>query len=522
MVSGKRRICRILSFVTLPFLLASCKSKELSCGASQGVNLPPLFTYTKADPVTGTRNEFDLVFSLAGYAEKADPAGKTVQKEFFFRPLADFREDLREKSPRTGLDLLWPLGGYRNAAGRSFFWFFPAFHVSEKTPKTAGEGSSFTLFPLVHAGKKPSGEVSFALFPLYGNLKGAGSWDTLEFFLFPLWCRGQRKDGFFRSVLWPLAVQEKLPKMEKHRILPFYAWKRTGTGQENLSLLFPLFNCAWRNGRGEKKDFSLLLPLLFGYEKWGTRDSFSLFWPLLTLGKEKSKRETVLSILGPFFRYGDREGDSRWQTLSVFPFWGYFRRPHVYSMYILYPFYVSSYGVWEERKTTLQSYFPFFQIRETEVLSSPGNGKGTEKPSLPAPEQENVSGQNRVWHIWPFYSRERSGDTLVQRVPDILPFARKSPAGRTWGELFTLYEGVDNEKGSSFSILWGLGRSTEGKNYSSLAVGPFYMHRIEVLPGKEGKKDGEKEVFLDIFFSMVRIMTRGDASCVRLFWFLEF
>ena len=103
-----------------------------------------------------------------------------------------------------------------------------------------------------------------------------------------------------------------------------------------------------------------------------------------------------------------------------------------------------------------------------------------------------------------------------------VPFARKSPAGRTWGELFTLYEGVDNEKGSSFSILWGLGRSTEGKNYSSLAVGPFYMHRIEVLPGKDGKETGEKEVFLDIFFSMVRVMAGGDSSRVRLFWFLEF
>ena len=41
------------------------------------------------------------------------------------------------------------------------------------------------------------------------------------------------------------------------------------------------------------------------------------------------------------------------------------------------------------------------------------------------------------------------------------------------------------------------------------------LHRIQAEPGKD------KDVFLDIFFSMVRIAVKGKISSVRLFWFLE-
>ena len=304
---------------------------------------------------------------------------------------------------------------------------------------------------------------------------------------------------------------EKSPRLTKHRVLPFYAWKRTGTRRENLSLFFPFFNYGRSLEKGKEGEFALLVPLLGGYENWNGTEAYSLFWPFFNLRKSKASGGKVdLSILGPFFRYGYSFADPAHYEFSLFPFLGYAGRKDAYSMYILFPFYFSSRTRKEDRENFMQSFFPFFNIREKYRVAKSENG------NLSAANTKAAgSDSDQAWQIWPFYSRRRSGNTVVQKVPDIFSFAERNPAVRAWGDLLALYKAESNEKGLSFNILWGMGRSTEAENYSELAVGPFYMHRIREVPGKD------KDIFLDIFFSMVRIAVNGKNSSVRLFWFLE-
>lgn len=498
-------------------LLSGCSAgrEKISSGFSRGVNLAPVFTYTPENPVTGEKNICTFAGPLAEY--KKERITESRNKEAGFRDCFSFRpffnyfcgEGMKKN---TSVDLFWPLSGKREVNGSSYWWFFPCLYVSgEKSVYPEKRQYQFYCLPFFYSGRGRGGQTSFAFFPLYGNLKNAGIWKELEFFLFPLWVQGRREKGNVYSVLWPLMEYEKSSRLAKHRILPFYAWKKTGKDRENLSLLFPFFNYGRSLEKGKKGEFALLMPFLFGYENWNGTTAYCLFWPFFNLRKNRAYGGTVnISILGPLFRYGYNLTDPERYELSFFPFWGYARRKDAYALYILFPFYFSSRNRKENRENFMQSFFPFFNIREkytvTELEKRDGGSSYLKTPD---------SASDQAWQIWPVYSRKRSGNTVVQKVPDIFSFAERNPAVRSWGDLLTLYKAESNEKGLSFNILWGLGRSTEAENYSELAIGPFYMHRIQAEPGKD------KDVFLDIFFSMVRIAVKGKISSVRLFWFLE-
>ena len=497
----------VLLFLPVFLFLSGCctEREKVSSGFSQGVNLAPFFTYTPENPVTGEKNICTFAGPLAEYKKEKVIENRNKEPDhreiFSLRPFFNFSCG-KGKNRNTSADFFWPLSGKREINGNSYWWFFPCLYVSGgKSLYPDKEQYQFYCLPFFYSGRGRSGQTSFAIFPLYGNLKNAGIWKELEFFLFPLWIHGRREKGNVYSFLWPFMEYEKSQRLSKHRVLPFYAWKKTGSRRENLSLLFPFFNYGHSLEKGKEGEFALLIPLLGGYENWNGTEAFSLFWPFFNLRKSRASGGMVnISVLGPFFRYGYNLTDPARYEFSLFPFWGYAGRKDAYSMYILFPFYFSSRNRKDDRENFMQTFFPFFNIRE--------------KYTAAKTEQADSAG-DQAWQIWPVYSRKRSGNAVIQKVPDIFPFAERNPAVRAWGDLLALYKAESNEKGLSFNILWGLGRSTESENYSELAVGPFYMHRIQKVPGKD------KDIFLDIFFSMVRVAVKGKNSSVRLFWFLE-
>ena len=92
------------------------------------------------------------------------------------------------------------------------------------------------------------------------------------------------------------------------------------------------------------------------------------------LGTLYSGGKVDLSILGPFFRYGYSLADPAHYEFSLFPFLGYAGRKDAYSMYILFPLYFSSRNRKEDRENFMQSFFPFFNIREKYRVAKSENG----------------------------------------------------------------------------------------------------------------------------------------------------
>lgn len=504
-------------FVVLLFFLCSCYNKKISSGFEQGVNLAPVFTYTPENPVTGEKDIYTFAGPLAEYKKEKTGNKKkgasSYQSVFSLRPLINKVKSV--DGTKNSFDFLWPLCGRREIGENAYSWCFPCFYISRREFASHEEGEErqykFYCFPFLYMGRDRYDKFSFAVFPLYGDLYNAGKWKELQFILFPLWSKGKKHDGKVYSLFWPLMEYEKSLKAEGHRILPFYAWKKTDNKRLNFSLLYPFFNYAVSLDK-DKNSFAFLLPLLAGYEKWGDYSAISLFWPFFAYRKNSRSNMVDMSLFWPFFRYGYKEGSPQWYSLSFFPFWGAARRKEASTLYILYPFYFATKREKEERINSLQSFFPFFRIRES------SKNIRISKNDVGETLLHSDSSRNQSWQIWPFYSRSSSADTVVQKVPDIFPTAGQSAFDRSWSTFFTFYKGRSNKKGLSFNILWGLARSTESKGFSELAIGPFYMHRIrkETAGGKE-----RKNVFLDIFLSMVRIAHDGENSSVRLFWFLE-
>jgi len=261
--------------------------------------------------------------------------------QFAFRPLVNVRAE------DTGLDLrgnmkevqvLWPLFLYRRTEGakRLRIRLLPVFFHDRFQHPDGPEEVDTHLLPFILSGHSDSGENYFALFPLWGTLRGFFAKDRIRFRLFPLYADTQEGEHRSRHILWPFIRYSKGGGKSSFRILPFYGWKKKEGWYDKMFILWPFFTRVhYRIGTDRPVRAWFFLPF-YGRQQTPYGKIQYYLYPFFSYQRNEraGNRFREWNVPWPFVRI--TRGDREWRN-SFWPFWGKRTKPDYSNTFFLYP-----------------------------------------------------------------------------------------------------------------------------------------------------------------------------------------
>jgi hypothetical protein len=365
--------------------------------------------------------------------------------------------------------------------------------------------SSFTVAPLLSAGKTWKGQKYLALTPLYWRFSDSTHSSNT---LFPVWWNKKtpwesynyllplyyhyRRGTTTNTVLFPLAWSLKNSSYRSFTLFPVYSAGHSPGGEKHLAItplfwrfssskgysntLFPIW---WnkKTGNGDSAVYSnTLFPIYWSYKDkyknrkvifplaWSLRDtsyaSFTLI-PLLSTGKAKNGNKH-LAITPLFWRFSSSKGYSN----TLFPIWWNKKTGNgdsaVYSN-TLFPIYWSYKDKYKNRKII----FPLaWSLRDTSYASF------TLIPLLSTGKAKNGDRHLAITPIfWRFSSNKGYSNTLFP-----IWWNRKSGNGGSAvysNTLFPIYWSY-RDKNKNRKVIFPLAWSLRDTSYASFTLIPLF------------------------------------------------
>jgi len=378
---------RTASIPAIFLLLAACTS---------GRGLPPLWEHEEGLPgnavedreVFGfssrTRGEDGaLLDAIRPFTAKVEDAEGVAMKRHYFPPIASHVEN--ERGTKTAV---WP-----------FFSTSDFGDDDERREKKSDEDT--WIFPLVGWGRAPQGHGDwFALFPIYGKLRGTFLADEVDFVMFPAYAHTDSGDWHSNHVLWPFIAWGSSPDKSHFRVIPL--WSQTDSPHlHNRTVLWPVFN--WGHDvHGERT-----------FDYWSA-------WPLVSRRASRDGQYREISLLWPFFEFAhdDKQGDD--YVAAPWPLYLRSIKPGVSEQRWFWPFY----GTFDS--TTERSRFYAWPLVWTGDREE--NGRAFHHtyvvPLWMQRSSGNVGGEidDKEVRSWPLFSWHRRGDGVTTgRFPDLIP-----------------------------------------------------------------------------------------------------
>ncbi len=397
----------------------------------------------------------DVFEAPEGRARQTNVLGPIVESAmdaegatFAVRPL--FVGTAKPQESRDEVKFLWPLGRYYSTPTEAFVRVLPLYF--DRT-WLSGEGwqRDWALFPILFGGTTPSQGGYFAVFPLFGTLKGYLARDEIHFILFPIYFDTRVGETHSVGVLWPFISVSRGPESSAVSVLPFYGYRSREGVYDRRFVLWPFFQ--------------------WGHEAMDTDDpkSWVFAWPFY--GQETSPSSSRHVVLWPFFSWAnnDRTGyvayDAPWPILKrekgrdidrfrIWPLFGWTREKEIDSTFLLWPF------IWDRHEHTDWTQGDHFYIL----------------PFLISMKRQTVGepGESSYLKLWPlFYSdRSASGDSDFQ-IGTLVPF-RLEGFEEVYGFLWSLYRRTEKADGSGHEETWL-------RTYSHRWAADFEEYRIPIL-----------------------------------------
>lgn len=313
------------------------------------------------------------------------------------------------------------------------------FNYSRTHRSSSTEGEyDFMFFPLLWFGHATRPDESyFALFPLFGQIKGFAAFAEVGFFLFPLYYYARKEVSepeTIHNVTPLIRWVSGGPREESWHVLPFFGhWSWAGK-YEKWTALWPLFHL--QHNRLDTDDPSQLVAL----------------WPLF--GVETSARMRFFTFLWPFFRFRserapgvDEQGQPREEVYTHQDFlWPLFRREHTreHDLVRLFPFY----SRYHSREIDSQAFaIPFLWKRE---VREKGWTKSTFDfvPLVHWEEKEFDASagaaprEDSAFKLWPLFQVKDEAGVHDVKFPTLLPLDTELYAGdfeANWSPLWELW-----------------------------------------------------------------------------------
>jgi hypothetical protein len=344
------------------------------------------------------------------------------------------REGVAGESGWSVSDILWPVGSFRRR-GDSLSWrFFPFYGMSEDDKPDGAY--RFRLFPIYFEGRTRDGEEYRALFPLGGSIRNLPLLGNVSFLLFPLYGEAEVAGTRTRSVLWPLYTTRHGDNIDQLRLFPFWGEKRV-TGRHAVTsrfILWPLWTQAHFEGDSVRGDAFVLFPI-YGRTRLNREQGWSVLPPLFshTVGSNGFRR---LNAPWPFVRQlddGERRERHRW------PFYGSERATGSASWYACWPLVGATR---DERRGELLERFHVAPIYYQERRTPPRADGGP-----PASYRR----------LWPLFSWQRHAGFSQWRALELNPFRHSAAVERNWAPFWSLFVRRARDDGArSTDLLWGL------------------------------------------------------------------
>ncbi|MEW6746840.1 MAG: hypothetical protein AB1486_29235 [Planctomycetota bacterium] len=382
------------------------------------------------------------------YERRQDPE----RLEWAIHPLVRRVRD----SEGLAVQILSPLGDYREHENRRRFYFLPLFWYQavdrpEGTPSAArgrGGGTDWDLLflPLLAAGGGDGGEPYFALFPLAGKIRNFAAYDEVNFFLFPLYYSATKR-----------VTDERVSR----NITPLIGWT-TGGPLHGSWHVYPFYGQSLWKGKYEK--YSVVWPV-FHYQRYAldTQHPATLvaFWPLFK--RDVADNHSFWSLLWPFFRFNWEIPDTIDGLENV--------EGHDYVLYDA-PWPLVRY-VRERDKRHLR-VLPLFSHYRSNQLAS------------------------RAYLVPIFWWREERLRDAIKRDFYIVPFTHRSR---------TTYE--DGRGQDAYLQIWPLA------HIDSHADGQYDLATLSLVPLSVEKIVGDFSANWDVFWNLFRY-TRDDRGAERI------
>ncbi|MBL9128421.1 MAG: hypothetical protein JNL97_12275 [Verrucomicrobiales bacterium] len=332
------------------------------------------------------------------------------------------------------------------------------------------DAKRFNLFPFFFYQDAPDPKRDYwALFPLYGNLKGRMFRDEAEFVAFPLWLESRKGTMTTRNVAFPFVHFRDGPGLDGWQFWPLAGHEhqdpstRTNVldevevvgGHDKTFALWPMW---FRNRTGlgteNTNRVDAVLPFYYG-ERSPQRDHTSVMWPFVSWTDDRGEKFRQWNAPWPLVGFAHGEG----KTLKrVLPFFSVGHTKTLQAETYMWPLY-------RRRRLTTEAFErDRWQVGVFLYSDQTDRTVGTDKFS-------------RRVEMWPFFhwTRDPEGRERLQALTVIEPFGRGTGMRRNWSPLWSIWRSESHPatRASSQSLLWNLYRreATPERTKGSLLFG---------------------------------------------------
>jgi hypothetical protein len=401
---SKGSIVRAALVAGVPLLCAGCIAER---------GLPPLWEREHGLP--GDLDEDRAVFGLASRTRGKD--GGLLEA---IRPLAARVED---GHGAENVHVLSPIGLHARNEDRTRTMIWPFFFdqsFGDEAERAQGTSDDDTaVFPFALWGDEVGEGSYFALFPLYGTLKGKLLADRIDFVLFPLYAHTDAGDWHSTHVLWPLVAWGSSPTRSHFRVMPFWS-QSDSPNRSSRTLLWPIGQWSTDKRGGRTFDSWFVFPLA-GHRtsQDGSYDAWTALFPFFEVARDEKTRGSYLAAPWPFHKEQFEPGRS--ESTWWWPFYGSYESLEERSAFYAWPIVWTAEehkGGWLHERTYV---VPLWMHRRSSSLRGP----------------ELVDEEVRSWPLFSWRRRPDGVESL--RVPEIIPFFGWEAGETLYADLVTLF-----------------------------------------------------------------------------------
>lgn len=466
-----RAVCLLL---VLACILFPAKVRAASKGTI--FTLWPVVDYRSAP-----QDKFTSV-GLAGPLLRYERAAKRTR--FGLRPLY-----YRETDEKGGIesDLLYPLMTYRSSDEERSFQLFHLLTLDV----TAKEGRDFMLFPFLFYRNPPQGEGYFAFFPLGGKILNRFGRDRINFALFPLYSKTERKGTKTTNVVWPFFSLIRGEEERGWAFWPLYGTaEKKGVYRRNF-LLWPLFfHADERLDSSDPLRTRAFFPFFY-FADSPSRTDHTYLWPFFSHIEDSRKDFEEWNFPWPIFRRID--GKDR-QMLRLLPFYSDDRTEKSRARWLLWPVYKEEENHTPTYSSQRQRVLYFLYSNTLEQF------QGEEKP------------YRRRIDLWPLFTfDEKDGLAHFSTLALLEPFfPGNEQIERNWSPLWRIYQRRWDHAGNEAStFLWNLYWKERRGSDLVFELFPLLYYRDEVT---------RQSFEIALFKGLYRYKKNSDQSCSYVFY----
>lgn len=425
---------------------------------------------------------FGPIFTERHAGKDADAyTQRTIRPFLLWRSMDDGRSE--------EVDVLYPLLTYHRTGDEYRFQIMQLIGFSGGRHQVGGDENSTTLFPFYFSRDSGDPARDFrALFPIYGTMKNRMQRDRIDFVLFPLYAKSQKRDVVTRNYLYPFFHVREGDRLRGWQFWPVmgrevkdynpHAGAANPGGHTKSFFAWPFYSHA-ETGIGTDKHTTIdaLLPL-YSMRRSPQRADTTILWPFFNYTADAANKYTEYSAPWPFIVWGDREGNgTKKSTHRVWPLFGREQSAELTKEFYLWPLYqkhrLDTQSILRERDRVLGVLYS----RSHEVRKETGEIRDRTD-------------------VWPLYSYKRTGATESRQFPSLFEPLRPDNPGmeRNYSPLVAIWRSESNSATgvSSSSFLWHLVRT-------------------------ESSAKAEK---CSLLFGLFRYKSNEEARELRLLWLL--